>query len=565
MAEQSPTDESLARAAQSGDRAAFVEIVARHQALVCGTAYGILNDFAASEDAAQEAFLNAWRKIGDLREPARLRPWLARIARNAALGKLRGKRDAEALDSATADDAPLPDEITANDEEAALVREHLAALPENYRTPLVLFYREGQSVRAVAQALDLSEDAVKQRLARGRAQLRDRMSGLIESTLERTAPSAVFTMAVATAIGALKAPAAVAATAFSGSAAVATATTATTTTTASQTTGPILTAMTASNAPYLTAAIIAAVCVPIGYTAHMGIEKDKTPPPAAATPLTLSELEPRDPAEAWPDSELLAEWRRLHEIHGTGPESMVALFDTIQKIPEPFRRRAFRAALVAEWAQLDPAGAFAHLTDDKDGRAHRWQVFDEWLKSDPEAAVDVLITEPKGWAKLARNQLKNIAREAPGRVGEIAARLPESTSYWAHEIPDAFAILAAKDLDKARAVAGTLSGKNRSEALAGIAKHWAKSDPDAAIEWARSLSDDIDRDEVLRHAIYGLATHDPAAALGSVGLVPPGGSDFYFASTTGARTLQGWAGDAAARHRVREHPGNVPSGCGSAY
>src|SRR5688572_19505391 len=125
-------DGELVRAVRRGDKRAFVEIVARHQAMVCGIALGILHDFAASEDAAQEAFLTAWRKFHDLREPDRLRSWLAQIARNAALGHLRRKRGHEALDDALVvpDDAPAPDEAAANEDEAELVRECLAKLPE---------------------------------------------------------------------------------------------------------------------------------------------------------------------------------------------------------------------------------------------------------------------------------------------------------------------------------------------------------------------------------------------------------------------------------------------------
>src|SRR6516165_11495973 len=91
------SDAQLVVAARRGDKRAFVEIVARHQAMVCGIALGILGDFGASEDAGQEAFLTAWRKFHDLREPERLRAWLAQIARNAALGQLRRKRGYEAL------------------------------------------------------------------------------------------------------------------------------------------------------------------------------------------------------------------------------------------------------------------------------------------------------------------------------------------------------------------------------------------------------------------------------------------------------------------------------------
>jgi len=139
------SDAELVQAARRGDKRAFVEIVARHQAMVCGVALGILGDFAASEDAAQEAFLTAWRKFHDLREPERLRGWLFQIARNAALGHLRRRRGDDALDDVlnVADESPTPDEAVANEEEAALVRESLAQLAELYRMPLILFLSRG--------------------------------------------------------------------------------------------------------------------------------------------------------------------------------------------------------------------------------------------------------------------------------------------------------------------------------------------------------------------------------------------------------------------------------------
>src|SRR3954465_5930669 len=130
----SKSDAELVHAARRGDKRAFVEIVARHQAMVCGITLGILGDFASSEDAGQEAFLTAWRKIHELREPERLRPWLSQIARNAALGHLRQKRGEAPLEDAEVlpDESPAPDEAAATEEEAALVRGSLAKLPEIY-------------------------------------------------------------------------------------------------------------------------------------------------------------------------------------------------------------------------------------------------------------------------------------------------------------------------------------------------------------------------------------------------------------------------------------------------
>src|SRR2546426_6753400 len=107
----SMSDAELVHAARRGDKRAFVEIVARHQAMVCGIALGILGDFAASEDAGQEAFLTAWRKIHDLREPERLRGWLGQIARNAALGYLRRRHGRDTLIESLelVDQSPTPD------------------------------------------------------------------------------------------------------------------------------------------------------------------------------------------------------------------------------------------------------------------------------------------------------------------------------------------------------------------------------------------------------------------------------------------------------------------------
>jgi hypothetical protein len=83
-----------------------------------------------------------------------------------------------------------------DNERQALVWSALAEIPETYREPLVLFYREEQSVERVAEALDLSTDAVKQRLSRGRALLREQVAGMVESALERTRPGKAFTLAV---------------------------------------------------------------------------------------------------------------------------------------------------------------------------------------------------------------------------------------------------------------------------------------------------------------------------------------------------------------------------------
>jgi RNA polymerase sigma factor (sigma-70 family) len=519
-AEAGRTDAELVHAARRGDKRAFVEIVARHQAMVCGIALGILGDFAASEDAGQEAFLTAWRKIHELRDPQRLRFWLGQIARNAALGHLRRKRGDVALEDAdiVADESPAPDEVTANEEEAELVRASLSKLPETYRLPLILFYREGQSVRAVADSLGISEDAVKQRLARGREMLRDRMSGLIETVLTRSGPTAVFTMGIAVTIGALAAPAAVAGAAFAASTSAST---------------PLLTAMSTSKTMLATAAAVAVVCIPLSYY----ISNEPNSSSSASIVLESATNRAHRAAPNFENSALFREWQELHDKYGRTAEAMPVLYKVIGDMKDTVRRRAFRAALIAEWVQLDARGGFAFLLTRSSDNDQRRQFLEEWLVRDPKGAVDALLASGPGWESMARDCLNEIARRVPSRLADVVSRLPKAESFWDTEVRDAFAVLADCGLASARSAAQAVVGPNREQALCGLAQVWAKADLNGTLEWAKSLPDGTDRDEVIRLALMGRAAVDPVGALELIGLVPPGGRYAHFATSTGARVL----------------------------
>jgi len=213
-------DEELVASCQTGDGPAFRHIVERYQAMVCAVTYSILGDLALSEDAAQEAFVVAWQQLHTLRDATRLRSWLAGIARNVAhAGNRKRGQDvvhrAEPIGSASpvATNEPLPDEQTARREEEVILWTVLAQVPETYREALVLYYREHQSVQEVAEAMELSEDAVKQRLARGRQVLKAQVEEYLMNALRRTGPSAAFTASVVTALNASAGKAAAAGTA----------------------------------------------------------------------------------------------------------------------------------------------------------------------------------------------------------------------------------------------------------------------------------------------------------------------------------------------------------------
>ncbi len=200
-------DAELVHESLTGSRDAFGQIVARYQSLVCSLAFSATGSLSQSEDLAQETFVTAWRQLRDLREPEKLRSWLCRIARNLTCDALRQQgrepsHRAETLEeiSETHSPEPLPTEQTISNEEQAILWRSLEKIPETYREPLVLFYREHQSIEAVAQNLELSEDAVKQRLSRGRKMLHEQVLAFVEGALEKTSPGKHFTLGVLAAL-----------------------------------------------------------------------------------------------------------------------------------------------------------------------------------------------------------------------------------------------------------------------------------------------------------------------------------------------------------------------------
>lgn len=189
-------DAELVARSLDGSREAFSDIVARYQSLVCSIAFSATGSVSKSEDLAQETFIAAWRRLGDLREPKSLRAWLSGIARNLVMNSVRRERPAEPLEGEHAHGAPGPLEQTISREEEALVWRSLEQIPEQYREPLVLFYREHNSVARVAEELELSEEVVRQRLSRGRRLLKEQVAGFVEGALLRSSPGKAFTLGV---------------------------------------------------------------------------------------------------------------------------------------------------------------------------------------------------------------------------------------------------------------------------------------------------------------------------------------------------------------------------------
>ncbi len=203
-------DAELVTESLAGNRDAFGQIVAQHQSLICSLAYSATGSLTQSEDLAQETFVTAWKHLPELRDPTTLRAWLCGIARNL-IGKTlrRNGREpvhaAEPLEEAHESPSlePLPPDHVISKEEEAILWRSLERVPETYREPLILFYREHQSVERVAKALELTQDAVRQRLSRGRKLLQEQVLAFVEGALEQTSPGKAFTLAVLAALPAM--------------------------------------------------------------------------------------------------------------------------------------------------------------------------------------------------------------------------------------------------------------------------------------------------------------------------------------------------------------------------
>jgi RNA polymerase sigma-70 factor (ECF subfamily) len=185
-----PTDHALVRRFLDGDRRAFDELVERHRARVFRVCLRIVGDPEDALDAAQEAFVAAFRTLDRFRGDAAFTTWLHRIAVNASHDVLRRRARAPHLavvgphEDAPAPEPPLPDHAEAVvgrlDAAAALAR-----IPEEFRAALVLADVEDLPYEEIAAILGVAVGTVKSRVHRGRVALA-RAMGL--ASAEPTAP-----------------------------------------------------------------------------------------------------------------------------------------------------------------------------------------------------------------------------------------------------------------------------------------------------------------------------------------------------------------------------------------
>jgi RNA polymerase sigma-70 factor (ECF subfamily) len=195
----------LIRRAQTGDLAAFEELVNQHERRVYALAYRILANQHDAEDVTQQTFLSALEHLSTFRGDASFATWLTRIATHAALKVIRKRRGLPtvSLDAATEPDDPdqtiphpefiadwreSPAQLVARRETHRLIDAALAQLDDKHRLVFLLRDVEGLSVKETAAALGLSEANVKVRLLRARLQLRETLTRAFGDPARRVAP-----------------------------------------------------------------------------------------------------------------------------------------------------------------------------------------------------------------------------------------------------------------------------------------------------------------------------------------------------------------------------------------
>lgn len=177
-----PADEQqLIEQSRAGDLDAFNHLIELYQDQAFSVALRMVRNRATAEDLTQDAFISAFKNLGQFRGDS-FRGWLLRIVKNAAYDWLRRnrRRPTESIDEniitferTLESSNPTPHDLVLNAELGETISGALGNLPNDQRMAVVLVDMEGFSYEEAAESMEVSVGTVKSRLSRGRARLRD--------------------------------------------------------------------------------------------------------------------------------------------------------------------------------------------------------------------------------------------------------------------------------------------------------------------------------------------------------------------------------------------------------
>jgi RNA polymerase sigma-70 factor (ECF subfamily) len=178
-------DVDLVQRAQQGDREAFEALVTRYADRLYTVVLRFCGDSDEAQEVTQEAFLRAWRSLDRFEGRSQFFTWLYRIGINEAKRRAERQRPHAATGYLDESGQDIPDRreapgrvAEARDLQRALERA-IAALPPDYRLPLILRDIEGLSTEEAADVMDLKQAAFKSRLHRARMQVREAVEPLM--------------------------------------------------------------------------------------------------------------------------------------------------------------------------------------------------------------------------------------------------------------------------------------------------------------------------------------------------------------------------------------------------
>lgn len=180
-------DADLVRKTLEGEQDAFEALVGKYQDAIYGFAFHLIGDFTEAQDVTQQAFVIAYMKLSQLRDPGKFAPWIKRIAANECALWVRQRRQISRLhEKAGNPGRPVstPHEEYEEKEIEAIVRKAMEALSEKNRLAMTLYYIDGLSQREVGNFLGISTSAVENRIARARRQLREEMMSMVGDVFE---------------------------------------------------------------------------------------------------------------------------------------------------------------------------------------------------------------------------------------------------------------------------------------------------------------------------------------------------------------------------------------------
>jgi RNA polymerase sigma-70 factor, ECF subfamily len=179
-------DLELIKRTLAGDIESFGQIVIRHRGAVQGMAYHQVGNFEDAEDIAQETFVTAFLKLGQLRQPECFTAWLRQLTLNYCrkwMKKQRPMTPFDEIEDSANSSTPSPAEVLEGNEVRWLVHKSLQKLSENNRLAITLYYLGDMSYQEIARFLDVSLSTVEGRMHRARKQLKGNLMETIENSL----------------------------------------------------------------------------------------------------------------------------------------------------------------------------------------------------------------------------------------------------------------------------------------------------------------------------------------------------------------------------------------------